>query len=356
MNYFSISFLLRLRNQEFPAAYGMISSILEGEEIDVEYVTQSFEAVKAHNKKLLFLKNMKLRHPLTKPISDLKYNRQDYMLSLKGRVTSALKSPIVKEREAAKILDLWLHGHREYLSTASIHEQTMLVDQMMDEISTVPRIQTAIEDAGVMGIMDSIQSTTTELNETFLSRTKEKVAASRKASELRSAAYLDMKAFLNSLELANTLGDLDNTVFMGYVNEINDITDHFKAKYQSRTTRRKNVAEAEANKVENPENGEQTDGEEQLVGGKPAMAGRSETFNVMTTNGMDLQNGGTKNAVAMRESITNGGAKNGADKITDVSSTSDEGLTNDVLELLTSELTTNGHNGAHVNENLDLES
>ena len=165
-----------------------------------------------------------------------------------------------------------------------------------------------------------------------------------------------MKAFLNSLELANTLGDLDNTVFMGYVNEINDITDHFKAKYQSRTTRRKNVAEAEANKVENPENGEQTDGEEQLVGGKPAMAGRSETFNVMTTNGIDLQNGGTKNAVAMRESITNGGAKNGADKITDVSSTSDEGLTNDVLELLTSELTTKGHKVAHVSENLDLES
>ncbi|MDD2474632.1 MAG: DUF6261 family protein [Dysgonamonadaceae bacterium] len=315
MKKISISFLSRLRNQEFPAAYGMICSILEGEEISVEYVSQSLASVMAQNEKLVFLRNMVLQHPLTGTIKHQTDLRNDYFSSLKGRVTSALKSPVETEREAAEVLNLWLHGYRQYLSTARIHEQTVLIEQMLEEYQSKLFIQEAVTKCGVQIILDSIAAITTEIKDAYVTRSKERTAAKRKAMMLRRVAYNYLKTLLNSIEMVISLGDADSAVYLNYLEEIDDMMEVFRAKYESRTTRRKNAAQkAEENQPEDHENDDQ-DGDAMPTDSQPETAGTSRKFNVMTLDGMDSHNGLTNESLngndVMSNSVTNGEAIDG---------------------------------------------
>ena len=311
----SISFLSRLRNQEFPAAYGMICSILEEEEISVEYVSQSLASVMTQNEKLVFLRNMKRQHPLTRTIKHQTDLRNDYFSSLKGRVTSALKSPVETEREAAEVLNLWLHGYRQYLSTARIHEQTVLIEQMLEEYQSKLFLQEAVTKCGVQMILDSIAAITAEIKDSFVARSKEKTATKRKARILRRAAYNDLKTLIDSIKMVISLGDADSAVYLNYLEEIDDMMEVFRAKCESRATRRKNAAlKAEENQPEDHENDDQ-DGDTMPKESQPETAGTSRKFNVMTLDGMDSHNGLTNESLngdgVMNNSVKNGEAIDG---------------------------------------------
>lgn len=337
MKYFNVYSLTRLRNQEFSAAYGQICSILEKDEISVEYVAQSLEVVKAHKAKLIFLKNMNVRHPLTKTITELKHTRHDALTSLKGRVTSILKSPIKEECDAAKVLATWLLRYHKHLSRASIHEQTSMVNEMMDEMNKSANIQTAITIIGVTNLIDSIQANTMELEEVFLTRNKERKEERREAYEMKHVAYADMKMLFNSIEMAITLGDGDSAVYMGYVNEVNGIMETFKTKYLSRISRLQNAEQEENDENQHPEpENEEQDGDNGVsTNGKPAMANGKRTFNAMTLNSMDLHNRTSNkdldNKHAMSESVTNGEAIDEEDESVANLITGNEKLVNDTF-------------------------
>ena len=317
MRNFNVYSMTRLRNQEFPAAYSKIVSVLEKDEITVDYVARALETVKAHNDNLVVLRNMTTSHHLSKTINDTKHKRHDAYLSLKGKVTSALKSPSDEEREAAQVLDLWLSRYRKYFSRPSIHEQSSVIREMMAEVGERQDISSAIDTVGVVNLLDSLQAMTTKIDRDFMTRHSEKTEASRKAYALKRSAFADMKMLFNGVEMAITLDDGDSTVFMGYVKEINGLMDTFRAKYQSRVTRKKNAADENQNAE--PENGEQDGGgimTMNLMGGKPAMASGMKTYSAMALDGMDLQNGTTngslKGKLAMNGSVTNGAATDGA--------------------------------------------
>lgn len=330
VNYYYIT---KLKNQEFPAAYEMICSMFKEDETSVEDVAQSFENVQAHIEKLRFLKNMKLQHPLTREIRRMTQQRNKYLRSLKGRVTSALLSPIESEREAAQVLDLWLFGYREYLSTARIYEQNALVGQMTHDFETKPAIQDAVSDAGVTSFMDSISAITEEIVTALVTRAKEKTAAKRKATVLRRDAYRDLKVFITSLQMTIALNKDDGGVYQNYLNEINDIMEGFKGKYESRSTRRKNAAlEAEENQQGDDENEEQG-GDGVPTEEQPEMTGKSRTLDVVTSNGMDSHNGVTNESLGgksvMSASVTNGEAIGGEKEDPSIGNdtfVSDEGL------------------------------
>lgn len=208
-----------------------------------EYVAACFENAKAHKNKLGYLKNMKVKHHLSRIIRELNSDRQDYFLSLKGRVTYNLRSPNETERQGAKVLSLWLEGYREYLSIPRIHEQNLLVDQLSDDIETKARIGTAMREAGVMEIFESIELITSDIRTAYLQRSQEKEAQSRKVRALKSEAYVAMKTLLNAIGMAIELKSEDSDMYVGYWNEISRVLDQFNVKTLSRATRKKNAAE-----------------------------------------------------------------------------------------------------------------
>ena len=66
----SISYLGKLKNEKFPAAYASILRTMEGSVITEEYLTECLEVAKAKQDELGFLGNMRGKHPLTEVIRE----------------------------------------------------------------------------------------------------------------------------------------------------------------------------------------------------------------------------------------------------------------------------------------------
>ena len=357
MKEFNFSFLGGLRNEEFPEFYYRLCSILEVDEVEDVNLKECLMEVISHEDELKFVMKMRNPHRLTAVLADYAEERQSYVISLKGKVFASLKSPIKVERDAAVILAAWMDKHwKGKLYRSSLTTHSNMVRNMMQDQSFSADIQSAIEDLVLMPAIDPIVSVTTNIDEALSVRSREQVANVRKALLIRGAAYKSLKKFFKAVEIALSLEKEGKHFYLDYSKLIDNYLDYYRVRYLARNTRRKNAAEAEANKEANPENGATTGGGVQQMGGKPAMAGRSKTFNVMTGNGTDLQKGGATNTFAMDGSVTNGGATNDGDKnIVDLPA-GNGGLLIDDFESLTKEPTQGKHNGAQMNDSSDQES
>ena len=196
-----LPFLKRLRNVEFPVAYEKICSQFEDVEFEVVNVQLSFDSAMDYLQEVVFLKNMRLQHPLTEIISQQKNKRHQHLLSLRGRVTYFTKSPIVNERSAARILEKWLYGYREDFINPSIHGQTGIIVNMMTNINESTVLQQAVEDLNLMSTFDSLSSKTNTIKENDNARLDERKALLLKAKKIRDAGYKKMKIFRSSIEL-----------------------------------------------------------------------------------------------------------------------------------------------------------
>lgn len=347
MQNINVSYLYRLRNQAFPEAFSTICSILDRSEIAEEYLAACLAKAKAHIPKLVCLKNMNLTHPLTKKLSDMKYERHDYFLAIKGRVSNNLRSPKETERKASAVLDLWLHGYRQYLATASINEQNNLVIQMADDISSDLEIATAMDDADCSDIFSAIESLSINIKDAILKRSADRVAKRRKADVVRRAAYKDMKTLLNGIDMAINLGSDDSSTYVGYRTEISDILNQFNAKTMSRATRKKNAEDAqkdreEGNSADGGARGMEVLGNSMMTPkmAQPKSTTMSGPYSVLAKHedmGMDLQKGDSANAslttepLAMSESETNGGSLVDNDKKAEATATGNGDLGNNAL-------------------------
>lgn len=282
-----------------------------------------------------------------------------------------MRSPIAEERAAANVIFDWLEMESQFLRSRSIQKQAKSVKRFMDDLLLMPELIAKLELLNLNVAINSLHSTTKQIEENYLVRMAEKKAAKLKADKLRSDAFEAIEVFVVAIEQTVKLKKGDVDLHLHYLNQIHGIVAGFQTEHENRATRRKNAAEAaeaEANQNANPENGVQTGGGDvQPTGGKPAMAGRSRTFGAMSLDGMDLQyggttqNGGANKTFAMNESLTNGRATNGVDAVkTDNEATepmTGNGQRNDVsTEQTTIEPTADEHNGANMNESSDQES
>jgi hypothetical protein len=345
----NLSFLKKVTNQEYHAGYMALSSVMEGREITADYVRDALDNVLAHKNVLVNMKNMKLRHPLTHQIKVMKHNRADYLLSLKGMIKAGLKSPIESVRNACYVLNAWLYGYRDYFSKPTIHEHTAMVEQITDDVKNNINIKEAMLAAELMGTIEHIELINTDIQAAYLMRSKEIAAMSRKATAVRSDAYVDLTHLINSMELAISLGHADSDMYKEALKEMADISSRFKAKYLIRITRSRNAA-LEDTSDEDTSNEDVTDDdvldddalenestENEMLDGDnvPAKAENGVTFGVMALNGMDLQgettpkNESSNGAPAMNGSITtNGVATTNSDtKTADDATTTDDGAT-----------------------------
>ena len=207
----NLVYLKRLHNQVFSVAYENICARFDGKEFSVESVQQSFDSAESLIDDLRFLQNMQTPHPLTEWITQQRNERHQYILSFKSRVGSFMKSPIVAERNAAKTLQVWLHGFREFYKSPSINGQTGMINTMSKNINESSVLQTAVETLNLLVTMDSLVSITIGIWEKHQIRLDDKKAALLKAKKIRDLGFKRMTTFWKSIELAIELesGDVD---------------------------------------------------------------------------------------------------------------------------------------------------
>ena len=246
-----LSHMMRLKNQDFPEAFSTICSILERTELNEPYLAACLSLAKVEFNKLGLLKNIRRKHPLSRTLHELILERQDYFSALRGRVTYCFKSPDVKERRAAKVLDFWLDGYSELLSIPRMRQQSLLVDQLLDDMSNSSAISDAMDDAGLRSYFNSIVDITQQIRETILVRSAQRQDYRKKAYTLKRSAYNTMKVLMNALHMAIKLDSEDKDTYVKYWNEICDILTMYNVDVLSRATRRKTAAEKEDAENEN---------------------------------------------------------------------------------------------------------
>lgn len=289
-----ISYLSKLRNQKFPEAFDNICTFLERGEITEDYLAACLNNVKAKKGELILLRNKRMKHPLTRTMSELNSARQDYLLSLRSTITNSFRSPYADERNAAKVLDIWLDGHREYLSKPRIHDQNRLVYQLTEEVDKDSALESAMELLNLTRIFGSIKMATSDIKAAFVKRSADQEAHNKKAAELRDGAYEWMKLLINALELAIKLESENSATYVGYWNEIAKMLDNFNASEQSRSTRRRNTAEKNEQSVDDEVDGEM---DVEVMSNTPATRTTPKTTTTMRNtpysaaglnNGMDM--------------------------------------------------------------------
>ena len=300
MHKLNVSYLNRLRNQEFPDVFRAICSVLERDEISETYLVDFLEKAKSKMNSLGLLKNMRMKHPITRTITQLTRDRHAYLLSLKGKITYGLKSPIIEERNAANVLDAWLDRYREYLKQPRTSEQNNLVAQMADDIDKFANINDAFNSAGLLNMFDSIKAITTDIELAYDNRSESMEDQRIMANKVRLEAYDAMKRLINALDMAIEEGNENSEKYKRYWNEISKILDMFYAKVQMRSTWHKYAAEKKNEQpVDNGvdgETGDDAEGNAPATRTTPRMttAMRSTPYSTAGLNkgmDMDLQNG-----------------------------------------------------------------
>lgn len=299
-----LPYIKRLKNQVFPVAYERICTDFSGEEFTAENVQLSFDNVKMFVNELRFLKRMQLQHPLTRVITQQKIDRHQQLLSLRGRVTYFLKSPVAAERNAAIALEIWLLNYHESFKSPTISEQTGLVNNMDTEIKHSTVLMESIAALNLNGTLDSIHELTAEMNINHKKRSDDRKAALRKATLLREAAFKKLTTFWKSIEVAIELGTADVAVYTEYLNQINWTMIEYKAMALNSKTRSVNAALKAEEEKENalPEDGEQSNSTQSA-----GMQNRS-AFSFVPTNETEEHDDLASQEAAMQSKTIEGGA------------------------------------------------
>lgn len=355
VKHFSASHLMHLRNQEVMVAYDEIIDILEGEEITVDYVAETYNDLVAESETLVVLRNMTRKHHLTKTIREQSDDRYGYFTVFTDTVKTALKSPFEEKRAAAKVLNEWLEPYRKSLSRPLLGVQTTLVKEIYDEVDKVERVAEAINTLDLTPVFNSIKLITLDIKSNITKRGKELSAEKREAKRLKRRGYAKMVVFLNSIEMVLNLNGENKDAYLRYAKEINERLDYYKGVLLSRSTRYKTAAEKEQ---ANSDKGDNAQGDITTTSAATQSNGATTSTPYNLTSSfdegmdMDMQTKGKTNADSTTTDALNGSeteTKNGSDNVANANNaTTNNGvLSNKTNGISPADSNTAAHNGAN---------
>lgn len=243
-----IRFMKDLRNIEFEELFDLIYTTVEAEKIDVPSLTTAIERIEPHRKELLRMNHKKLKHPLTQPIQEQVNSRTEYLACLRLTVDAKTFSHKSAERIAAKRLLLWLSPYKNTLYAPTIHRQSRMVKDLMEDRKQSAEIKQATALLDLDELLEAIVSINDRIESNYLKRLDEKEMYSVNGVAIRNAAYDDLKVLVSVLELSYNLSsdDEQREQLEQLSLLINENLKDFRTLVRSRTTKRKNKRDVES--------------------------------------------------------------------------------------------------------------
>lgn len=237
-----IRFMKNLRNIEFGELFDIISDDLVARNVEIPLVKAAIEKLKPHRKELLRMNNKKLRHPLTQLIQKQVNNCTEYLACLRLTVDAKMLSHKSEERAAAANLVLWLSPYKEEIYGPTIHTQSRMVEDLMNDRKESSEIKQATALLNLDELLEVIAQTSDEIRINHLLRLNEKDIYNVNGFALRNAAYKDLKVLLNVLVTCYNLcpDDVEREQLVELSARINDNLKDFRTLLRSRITKRKN--------------------------------------------------------------------------------------------------------------------
>lgn len=233
-----LSYMRKLRNHRFAEAYELICTNLQVEELTAPHVKQAVEEVQEYARSMELLKNQKRQHPISQQLFELKKERHQYLLSIRGRIAYFMRSHDPQERIAANTLQLWINSYHEFLRGASIHDQSRLVSNMTGEIEQTAEINAAFRLLGLISTMEAIELITADMRTLHLRRLNDKKATAAKTDRIKNTAYARLSTLWKTLEVGIALRTADEAECRQLFDSVTWVIIDFKARYLDTITRR----------------------------------------------------------------------------------------------------------------------
>lgn len=231
-----------LKNHEFEGVYCDIIKLIDSKRVDDTNIQLAFTRIKSHVKNFDALrKPQRNKHSILN--KELTLRRTDYLISLRLRVQSYMRSHLPEERVAAKLINsiLGIYGKKYYVPT--IVTQTTLVHDIVIYKEQNKGFKEAFALLGLTGLIDTIIEMTEEIMNNLNLRISENGANKKRKSGVRKVAYKDMKVLIDTINLMYVI-NIDNkekrVIAENLMWDINSIFKDYRTPMRSRHTKRKN--------------------------------------------------------------------------------------------------------------------
>ena len=243
-----ISFIKDLRNAGFAELFNSLAILIEKEETTNVSFLMAVERIKSHRRKLILLRNTKLRHHLTPEINQKVSNRTEYLACLRMNIEADLLSPKPERRIAAARLKLWLRPYRKDIHKPGVLTQGQIVKFLMSDRDEQPAIQKASTLLDLDELLEIIMTTTTEIDRDFIERNRDITYRSINGKEVRETAYKDLQLLINVMEVSYSFStnEAEKEQLVRLSGVINEYLKNFRTEFKSRNTKRKNKKVADA--------------------------------------------------------------------------------------------------------------
>lgn len=248
-----------LTNIDFEGVYYNIIDVMDLMKVDDTNIQLALARVKPHVKKFDALKNRQ-RNKNAVLNEELTRTRTDYLISLRLRIQSFLRSHLPEERVAAKCINFLLKGYGKKYYVPSILTQTIFVDNIVFEITQNEDFKEAFTLLRLNGLMDTIEEMTEEIMNNLNNRISEDGVRKERNNGVRTAAYKDMKImidiinfmYINNKENEKKRAEIEKLMWF-----INRTFKAYRTPMRSLQTKRKNRKALAADAVQELGNNEQ---------------------------------------------------------------------------------------------------
>lgn len=237
-----ISFMTDLFNIEFAEAYGFVINYIEHIKEDNGDLKIVSERVKSHKTKLHELRN-RGRNTLSIMNGELTRTRTDYLISLRLRVKSFMRSHLANERTAAKRIYIMLRSYDNSYYVPTIIQQTSFVKAIVNYGKEYKDFKEALTLLQLDGLMEATVDITKKIMENYLQCLNDSGESKSKSKDTRNEAYKDLRILADTL---NVMLDLhrDNeekrAIAQEIILNINYRLEDFHTALKIRNTKRKN--------------------------------------------------------------------------------------------------------------------
>ena len=237
-----ISFMRELINIDFEGIYWDIIKLMKKKKVDDINIQLAFARVKPHVKKFDALRNRQ-RNENSILNEQLTRTRTDYLISLRLRVHSYMRSHIPEERVAAKRINFVLKMYGKKYYVPNILSQAAFVDEIVIHIKRREDFKEAFTLLGLTDLMDTIVKMTEEIMKNFGQRISDDGNNKARNNGVRKEAYKDMKIMIDAINfmyVINKDNEEKREIAEDLMWYINKIFKTYRTPMRSRQTKRKN--------------------------------------------------------------------------------------------------------------------
>ena len=237
-----VSFMRDLINIDFERVYFLLIEVMDNAQVDEPDIQYAYAQIKPHVNKFDALRD-RTRNKLCILNEKLTRTRTDYLISLRLRVKSYMRSHIPEERVAAERIYFVLKEYGKKYYVPNILSQTVFVDGIVFHMKKYEDFKEAFTLLGLKDLMDVIAEMTEEIMTTYRISINENQARKHRNNGVRDAAYKDIKIMIdtmNSTYSLNRVSKEEKANIQTLMRRIDGIFTAFRTQMRSQQTKRRN--------------------------------------------------------------------------------------------------------------------